>query len=142
MHIPLCECVWSGRGEAFTAICLVEITALRETPNLMTPPLGLPVATALNHQLPTKHTHTSCGCTRLSKTVCQTGASSRKTSFYWSSDSDIFLPAEVLDADAMLGISVNTSNQHLQLRVKQQHKRHNARVSAHTQQKTTTENQL
>lgn len=57
MHTPLCESVWSGWGEAFKAMRLEEITALRETPNLMTPPLGLPVAIALNHQLPTKHTY-------------------------------------------------------------------------------------
>lgn len=79
MHTPLCEGVRPRWGEAFEAMGLVEITALRETPNLMTPPLGLPVATALNHQLPTKHTHTPAVAAQVSVTV---RISSGKTSRY------------------------------------------------------------
>lgn len=58
MHTPLCEGVWPGWGKAVEAMFLGEITLFIETSNLMTPPLSLPVANALNHQLPTKHKHT------------------------------------------------------------------------------------
>lgn len=59
MYAPFGEGVGPGRGEAVIAVRFEKVAAFGQAPYLVTPPLRLPVATALNDQLPASNTHTT-----------------------------------------------------------------------------------